>query len=326
MRAVADLCDTENSSSQGQSILAVFSSKCGVSLSVLGSRLKAMSSDDHCGERQWRNTVAKKMSDSMAPNLDQQSANPLSIRDMTVAYQRRPVLWDVDFQAGAGQLIAILGPNGAGKSTMIKAVLDLVPRATGQVLFFGEPYHKTRSRVAYVPQRSSVDWDFPVSALDVVCMGLYRKIGWFRPVGRQHRRQALAALDRVGMADYQNRQIRQLSGGQQQRVFLARALAQDADLYLMDEPFAGVDAATEHAIVNTLREIREAGKTALVVHHDLQTVTEYFDHLALLNMRLVASGPMAEVFNADNLRKTYGGTLVLLDQVGHRMTMSNNLD
>jgi manganese/zinc/iron transport system ATP- binding protein len=157
-------------------------------------------------------------------------------------------------------------------------------------------------------------------------MGLYRSIGWFRPVRRQHRRQALAALDRVGMADYQNRQIRQLSGGQQQRVFLARALAQDADLYLMDEPFAGVDAATETAIVSTLREIRAQGKTAIVVHHDLQTVTEYFDHVALLNMRLVATGPTADVFHAENLKKTYGGTLVLLDQVGHRMTMSNGLD
>ncbi|MEO1994718.1 MAG: ABC transporter ATP-binding protein, partial [Planctomycetaceae bacterium] len=222
--------------------------------------------------------------------------------------------------------IAILGPNGAGKSTLIKAVLDLIPRTAGQVQFFGQPYHKTRSRVAYVPQRSSVDWDFPVSALDVVCMGLYRSIGWFRPVRRQHRRQALAALDRVGMADYQSRQIRQLSGGQQQRVFLARALAQEADLYLMDEPFAGVDAATETAIVSTLREIRAEGKTAIVVHHDLQTVAEYFDHVALLNMRLVATGPTADVFHAENPKKTYGGTLVLLDQVGHRMTMSSGLD
>jgi len=266
------------------------------------------------------------MPDTNQPREPSSEAVPLCIRDMTVAYQRRPVLWDIDFEAPAGRLIAILGPNGAGKSTLIKAVLDLVPRTTGHVEFFGQPYRKTRSRVAYVPQRTSVDWDFPVNALDVVCMGLYRQIGWFRTVGRQHRRLALAALDRVGMAAYHNRQIRQLSGGQQQRVFLARALVQDADLYLMDEPFAGVDAATESAIVSTLRSIQNDGKTAIVVHHDLQTVTEYFDHVALLNMRLVATGPTVDVFNTENLRKTYGGTLVLLDQVGHRMTLPNGLD
>src|SRR5689334_16086610 len=189
---------------------------------------------------------------------------PLCIHDMTVAYHRKPVLWDVDYDAPAGKLIAIVGPNGAGKSTLIKAVLELVPRASGEVRFFGEPYRKARSRVAYVPQRSSVDWDFPVSALQVVAMGLYGRIGWFRPVTRAWKEKALQALRRVGMADYAHRQISQLSGGQQQRVFLARALAQDADLYLMDEPFAGVDAATERAIVAVLWELRGAGKTALV--------------------------------------------------------------
>ena len=238
---------------------------------------------------------------------------PLSIHDMTVAYQRKPVIWDIDYVAPAGKLVAIVGPNGAGKSTLINAALELIPRASGQVRFFGEPYRKQRHRVGYVPQRESVDWDFPVSALDVVVMGLYRKVGWCLPVLPRHRKTALAALDRVGMADYAHRQIRRLSGGQQQRVFLARALVQDADLYLMDEPFTGVDAATERAIVEILRELRSLGKTALVVHHDLQTVTEYFDEVILLNMSLVATGSVESVFTTDNLRKTYGGRLMLLE-------------
>jgi manganese/zinc/iron transport system ATP- binding protein len=244
---------------------------------------------------------------------------PLSIHDMTVAYQRRPVIWDIDYDAPAGKLIAIVGPNGAGKSTLIKAALDLVPKVSGEVRVFGQPYEMQRSRVAYVPQRTSVDWDFPVSAQDVVAMGLYRKIGWCRPVTRRWRRMAREALDRVGLADFARRQISQLSGGQQQRVFLARALVQDADLYLMDEPFAGVDAATERAILQVLRDLQAQGKTALVVHHDLQTVADYFDEVLLLNMRLVASGPTADVLTEENLRRTYGGRLALLEQVGSRL-------
>jgi manganese/zinc/iron transport system ATP- binding protein len=252
---------------------------------------------------------------------DHPSSAPLSIHDMTVAYHRKPVLWDIDYNAPPGQLVAIVGPNGSGKTTLIKAVLDLVPKVSGRVLVFGQPYSEERSRVGYVPQRESVDWDFPVNAQQVVAMGLYHKIGWCRPVARKHRDAALAALDRVGMADFAGRQISQLSGGQQQRVFLARALAQDADLYLMDEPFAGVDAATERAIVAILHELRNSGKTVLVVHHDLQTVEDYFDSVLLLNMRLVASGPVQQVFTPENLRKTYGGKLALLDQVGHKMKL-----
>ncbi|MEL7483642.1 MAG: metal ABC transporter ATP-binding protein [Planctomycetota bacterium] len=231
---------------------------------------------------------------------------------MTVAYQRKPVLWDVDYDAPANKLIAIVGPNGAGKSTLIKACLGLVPRASGQVQFWGQPYRRARSRVGYVPQRETVDWDFPVSALDVVCMGRYRKIGWCLPVTRGHKEAAMACLERVGMADFAKRQISQLSGGQQQRVFLARALAQEADLYFMDEPFAGVDAATERAIVEVLRELRSQGRSAVVVHHDLQTVREYFDDVILLNMRVVAAGSVGEVFTNENLQKTYGGRLTLL--------------
>ena len=232
---------------------------------------------------------------------------------MTVAYHRRPVLWDIDYDASPGKLTAIIGPNGSGKTTLIKAAVGLIPRVSGDVHFFGSPYHAVRHRVGYVPQRGSVDWDFPVNALDVVAMGLYKTIGWLRPVARRHRREAMEFLDRVGMSDYARRQISQLSGGQQQRVFLARALAQQADLYLMDEPFIGVDAATERTIVEVLQELREAGKTALVVHHDLQTVTEYFDEVILLNMRLVETGPVDTVFTTDNLRKTYGGRLMLLE-------------
>jgi len=258
-----------------------------------------------------------------ASNSEPHDSAPLSIQDMTVAYHRKPVLWDIDFTVPAGKLIAVIGPNGAGKSTLIKAALDLVPRASGVVRIFGKPYKKSRDRVAYVPQRGSVDWDFPINAQQVVTMGLYRQIGWCRPVTRKYRLMAQEALERVGMGEYAQRQISQLSGGQQQRVFLARALVQAADLYLMDEPFAGVDAATERAIVDLLRELRETNKTALVVHHDLQTVKDYFDHVLLLNMRVVAAGPTRETFTPENLKQTYGGKLALLDQVGHRMEMGN---
>ncbi len=252
--------------------------------------------------------------DTLAARPEHSPESPLSIHAMTVAYHRKPVLWDVDYDAPSNQLIAIVGPNGAGKSTLIKACLGLVPMASGQVEFWGRSYRQARSRIGYVPQRESVDWDFPVSALDVVCMGRYRKIGWCRPVSKSHKDAGLACLDRVGMRDYAQRQISQLSGGQQQRVFLARALAQEADLYFMDEPFAGVDAATERAIVGVLRELRESGKTVVVVHHDLQTLPEYFDHVILLNMRVVAAGPVGEVFTNDNLHKTYGGRLTLLSE------------
>lgn len=244
---------------------------------------------------------------------------PLSIHDLTVAYHRRPVLWDVDYDAPAGKLVGIVGPNGAGKSTLIKAALGLVPVVSGRVRVFGEPYEKRRGLVGYVPQRESVDWDFPVSVLDVALMGRYGRLGWFRRTRREDREGAMHALERVGMAEYASRQISQLSGGQQQRVFLARALAQDASLYMMDEPFASVDAATERAIVDVLRELRARGKTCLVVHHDLQSAPEYFDEVILLNMRIVASGPTREVFTRENLRATYGGRLTALDQASEAL-------
>jgi manganese/zinc/iron transport system ATP- binding protein len=260
--------------------------------------------------------------DSEPALKEHSAASALSIHDLTVAYLRKPVLWDLDLDVPAGKLVGLVGPNGAGKSTLIKAVLNLVPRTSGRIHIFGQPYTQQRRRVGYVPQRESVDWDFPVSALEVVTMGCYGRLGWFRRVARQDRQRALEALDRVGIAHLADRQISQLSGGQQQRTFLARALVQEADLYLMDEPFAAVDAATERAIVKLLQDLRSAGKTCVVVHHDLQTVPEYFDHVILLNLRVVAHGPVAEVFTRENLHKTYGGKLTLLTEAIEALSTS----
>lgn len=238
--------------------------------------------------------------------------NAIEVTDMTVAYRDKPVLWDVDLQVPPGVLMAIVGPNGAGKTTLLRAILGLVKPAAGQVLIYGKPYAQQRRMVGYVPQRGSVDWDFPTTVLDVVCMGRYGELGWVRRPGKRERQQALEALEKVGMRSYAERQISQLSGGQQQRVFLARALAQNATIYFMDEPFQGVDATTERAIVALLQELRAEGRTVVVVHHDLQTVPEYFDWVTLLNVRRLASGPVAEVFTEQNLRLTYGGRVSFL--------------
>ena len=256
---------------------------------------------------------------ALQPASDHDSTSPLSVYDLTVAYHRKPVIWDLGFDIPAGSLVGIVGPNGAGKTTLLKAVMDLIPRASGRIRVFGKSYRQSRHRVGYVPQRESVDWDFPVDALDVVSMGLFSKIGWCLPVRAHHRQAAMAALETVGIADLARRQISQLSGGQQQRTFLARALVQNADLYLMDEPFAAVDAATERAIVDILHRMKDSGKTAVVIHHDLQTVPDYFDYVVLLNMRIVAYGPVEEVFTPENLQKTYGGRLTLLEEVSEAM-------
>ena len=232
--------------------------------------------------------------------------SPLVVRDLTVAYHQTPVLRHVDWTAPMSGLIAVCGPNGAGKSTLIKACLGLVRPLAGTVEVFGRPLARQRRLVGYVPQRETVDWDFPVSALDVVTMGRYGLIGWARRVTRAHRRAAMDALERVGLAEFADRQIGQLSGGQQQRVFLARALAQEAQLYFMDEPLAGVDAATERAVLDVLRDLDAQGRTVICVHHDLQTVAETFDHVLLLNGGIVAEGPPATTLTPDNLRATYG--------------------
>ena len=235
--------------------------------------------------------------------------SPLAISGLTVSYGEKPVLFSIDFVVPKGAMVAIVGPNGAGKSTLIKAALGIVPRIAGEVTVFGAPYEKARHRIAYVPQRASLDWDFPATVRDVVLMGLYREIGFLRFAGRRHREKALACLERVGMAAFADRQIGQLSGGQQQRVFLARALAQEAELYVMDEPFAGVDAATERAIIAVLKELNGAGKTIVCVHHDLATVPDYFDHVLLVNVRKIADGPVATTFTSQNLQAAYGGRL-----------------
>ena len=236
----------------------------------------------------------------------------IEVNDLTVAYRDRPVLWDVDVEVPRGVLMAIVGPNGAGKSTLIKAILGLVPAAAGQVLIHGAPLAQQRRLTAYVPQRGSVDWDFPTTVLDVVMMGSYGSLGWLRRPGARERQAAMHALEQVGMQDFADRQISQLSGGQQQRVFLARALVQDALVYLMDEPFQGVDAKTERAIVQVLRELRSAGRTVVAVHHDLETVPEYFEWVLLLNVKRIACGPVSEVFTEESLRATYGGKVPLL--------------
>lgn len=232
--------------------------------------------------------------------------------DLTVAYHETPVLWDIDLDVPSGVLLAIVGPNGAGKTTLIKAILGLVRTASGKVLIHNKPYEIQRKIVGYVPQRGTVDWDFPTNVLDVVMMGRYGALGWIRRPRKTDRELAMNALEKVGMEKYSNRQISQLSGGQQQRVFLARALVQDSNVYLMDEPFQGVDATTERAIVALLQELRENGKTVVVVHHDLQTVADYFDWVTLLNIRRIASGPVQDTFTPENLRETYGGRVAFM--------------
>lgn len=236
----------------------------------------------------------------------------IDVSDLTVAYHDRPVLWDVDLEVPSGVLMAIAGPNGAGKTTLIKTILGLIKPAAGRVLVHGAPYREQRSCTAYVPQRGSVDWDFPTQVIDVVMMGTYGRLGWLRRPGAREHKDAMDCLERVGMADFHRRQISNLSGGQQQRVFLARALAQDAQVYLMDEPFQGVDATTERAIIDLLRDLRKQGRTVVVVHHDLQTIPEYFDWLTLINVRRIASGPVQTTFTAENLRRTYGGRVAFL--------------
>ncbi len=250
----------------------------------------------------------------------------VEFHDVTVAYHRRPVLWDIDLEVPEGKLVGIVGPNGAGKTTLIKAALGLVPLASGRVEIYGNSYEEQRHLIGYVPQRETVDWDFPVTVRDVVLMGTYGRLGWFRRPSKTELEIADRSLEHVGMGAYARRQIRQLSGGQQQRVFLARALAQQAQIYFLDEPFAGVDAATESAIVELLDELRSSNKTVLVVHHDLQTVSDYFDYVILLNMRLIACGEVSDTFTTDNLQKTYGGRLTILDEAAEAIRRSKPLE
>jgi manganese/zinc/iron transport system ATP- binding protein len=235
----------------------------------------------------------------------------LQIHDLTVAYKFKPVLWDIDLSVPTGVMMAIVGPNGAGKSTLIKSVLNIVKPVAGTVTFFRKPYRSIRSKITYVPQKSSVDWDFPTTVLDLVMMGTYGKLGWIKRPGKKERKLALQAIEKVGLTGFERQQISQLSGGQQQRVFLARALVQQADLYFMDEPFQGIDATTEKAIIKILKELIEDNKTVIAVHHDLQTIVEYFDYIAFLNVRKIAEGKVEDVFTNENLEKTYGASFNL---------------
>jgi len=238
----------------------------------------------------------------------------VEVEDLTVAYSEQPVLWDVDLIIPAGVRMAVVGPNGAGKSTLIKAIMGLVTPVAGEVRLFGEPHRRASGRIAYVPQRTTLQWDFPTDVLDVVTMGTYGSLGWLRRPGSAEREQAVEALRRVGMAQYGRRPIAQLSGGQQQRVLLARALVQQAPIFMLDEPFQGVDAPTELAIIDVLDSLAKTGSTIVVVHHDLQTVPEYFDWVTLLNVRAIATGPIDQAFTEDNLRITFGGRVGIVAQ------------
>ncbi|MDQ0299981.1 manganese/zinc/iron transport system ATP- binding protein [Salibacterium salarium] len=246
----------------------------------------------------------------------------IKVENLFASYRKNTVLSDVNLAVESGSLTGIVGPNGAGKSTLLKSMLNLHPSLTGSVAFFGQPFKKMKKKIGYVPQRGSVDWDFPTDALDVVTMGLYGHIGWLKRPSRFHKEKAYQALEKMGMKDYAKRQISQLSGGQQQRVFLARALVQDAELYFMDEPLAGVDAATEHAIMTTLKELKTLGKTVMVVHHDLQTVAEYFDHVLLLNQTVIEHGPTNQTFTKDNISRTYGGNMRWMREEDHDVVPS----
>ncbi len=240
----------------------------------------------------------------------------LETHNLTVSYNRKPVLWNVDFKLPAGQIIGIIGPNGSGKTTLLKSIMGLTPLSSGYVEIFGQQLDDVRDRISYVPQKESVDWDFPASVMDVVLMGRYSPKNLFKRISKKDKDLAAEALEKVNLLEFSNRQISQLSGGQQQRVFIARSLTQNADLFIMDEPFVGVDAATEQAILKLMQEMKEKGKTVVVVHHDLQTAKDYFDWIVLLNTRLVASGPKAEIFNEKLLQEAYGGKLNVLSKVG----------
>ncbi|WP_112322290.1 metal ABC transporter ATP-binding protein [Oceanibium sediminis] len=254
-------------------------------------------------------TLASADGARLGPEMAALAHSPLAIRGLTVSYGEKPAVFSVDMTVTAGAMTAIIGPNGAGKSTLLKAALGIVKPLSGSVTVFGKPLAEARGRIAYVPQRASVDWDFPTRVIDVVTMGLYRELGLLGRIGAAHKARAMAALERVDMDGFATRQIGQLSGGQQQRVFLARALAQGADLYLLDEPFAGVDAATEKAIIAVLKTLRDEGRTVVAVHHDLSTVRDYFERVVLMNVRKIAEGPVDEAFVPEYLQEAYGGRL-----------------
>lgn len=241
----------------------------------------------------------------------------IEVEHLTVSYGPVPALLDISLNIPTGKLIGVIGPNGSGKSTLIKSILGFVRQDVGSVKLFGEDVSHSKGRVAYVPQRGAVDWDFPITVREVAAMGRYGHRRWWQDLTREDYRFANEALEKVRMADLSKRQIGQLSGGQQQRVFMARALAQDADILLLDEPFAGVDAATEKAILDVLTETKEQGKTLVVVHHDLATAAEYFDMLILLKQRLYGFGTPQQILDPDLLCQVYEGNLKVFAELTH---------
>jgi manganese/zinc/iron transport system ATP- binding protein len=244
---------------------------------------------------------------------------PIEVHNLTVSYKHAPVLWNIDFKVRSGVGTAIVGPNGAGKSTLLKTILGLIKPTKGYIKIFGEELKSKKMLLAYVPQRNEIDWDFPITVFEVVLMGRFGRFSLLRRPGRVDKEIAKDSLEKVGMSAFASRQISQLSGGQQQRVFIARALAQQASIYLLDEPFAGVDAVTEETLAALFDKLKKEGKTLISVHHDLNTVHEYFEDLLLVNLRLVAAGSVHEVFTQDNLNKTYGGRLGLLTEIAEKL-------
>ena len=251
---------------------------------------------------------------------------PIEVHDLTVSYQKKPVLYGIDLEIEEGSLVGVLGPNGAGKSTLVKSVMNMIKPNGGYVKILGKDPKEGIKQIGYVPQRESVDWDFPVTVMDVVLMGRYGHVGWFGRLGKKDHHKASECLEQVNMLPYADRQIGNLSGGQQQRVFLARALAQESAIYLMDEPFAGVDAVTEKTIVSILKKMQDEGRTLVVVHHDLSSAKEYFDHILLLNMRKVAFGPVSEIYTHALLQKTYGGRLAVLSEMATEAAKSPEIE
>jgi ABC-type Mn2+/Zn2+ transport system ATPase subunit len=240
------------------------------------------------------------------------SNSPINIKGLSVSYDRKRVLTNIYLKVPAGSIVGVIGPNGAGKSTLFKAILGLIDNNVGDIKVHGQDIEEVRKRVAYVPQKDDVDWTFPATVTDIVRMGRYPHKGMFQSLNKKDFEIADQAMSDLSILDLKNRQIGELSGGQQQRVFIARALAQEADLFFLDEPFVGVDMLTEDKIIELLKRLREENKTTLVVHHDLSTVEEYFDHVILLNQRLVAFGKTEEVFTSENVNRTYGAQLNIL--------------
>jgi len=238
----------------------------------------------------------------------------IRVKSLTVNYDSKPVVWDVDFSIPKGRCVGILGPNGAGKTTLLKTMLGLIKPLSGEIDFFGLDSKTIKTKIAYIPQKKTIDWDFPITVFEVVMMGFYGKLGLFKRPGKDEKAKVLSILEELGMADFARRHIGDLSGGQQQRLFIARALLQDADIFFLDEPFVCVDKITECLIVDIFKKLVAKGKTVLVVHHDLNTVQKYFDFLVMLNTRLIASGPTKEVFTTENLNRTFGHSGLIFEE------------